>query len=72
MTLDEKINQMWENVKGQTFPTWAIALAIVSVVLTALVIIAFRNKEWVKEMLAKLPSKPKKSKYKVISVEEII
>ncbi len=69
---NEKINQMWENVKGQTFPTWAIALAIVSVVLTALVIIAFRNKDRIKDILAKLPSKPKKSKYKIVSIEEII
>ena len=68
---NKKINQMWENVKGQVFPTWAIILVIVSVVFVAVTIILLRNKEWVKERLAKIPVKQKQNKYKVIKIEEI-
>ena len=68
---NEKINQMWENVKGQIFPNWAIALAIVAVAIVAITIILIRNKEWVKKVLAKIPTKPKKSKYKIVSIEEL-
>ena len=39
------INDMWESVKGETFPMWLIILFIVLVVLLAIVVVLLRNKE---------------------------
>ncbi len=45
------INEMWEEVKGETLPDWVIALTIILVILLAIVIILYRNKDkisWLK------------------------
>lgn len=42
---NERINTMWENVKGVAFPTWAIVLIVVGVVLIVGVILLIRFKD---------------------------
>ena len=45
------INEMWEEVKGETLPDWVIALTIILVVILAVGIILYRNKDkisWLK------------------------
>lgn len=42
---NERINTMWENVKGVAFPTWAIVLIVAGVVLIVGVILLIRFKD---------------------------
>lgn len=49
------INEMWEHVKGETLPTEIIVMTIVIVVLLAVLMIAYRNKE--KLSFLKLPER---------------
>lgn len=42
------INDMWESVKGETFPLWAILLTVALVILLSVFIILYRNKEKIK------------------------
>lgn len=45
------INEMWEEVKGETLPDWVITLTIILVILLAIGIILYRNKDkisWLK------------------------
>lgn len=42
---NERINTMWENVKGVAFPTWAIVLIVVGAVLIVGVILLIRFKD---------------------------
>ena len=39
------INEMWEKVKGETFPTWFLILFFVIVALLAVFMVLYRNKE---------------------------
>lgn len=43
---NEAINKMWENIKGDTFPVWAIVLIVVGVLLIvgAVLLIRFKDK----------------------------
>ncbi len=50
-----RINDMWEVVKGETFPTWLIILIAVFVVLLAAAVVVYRNKEKIKWL--KLPER---------------
>ena len=67
------INEMWEGVKGETFPTWLIILAIALVVVLAILIVLLRNKDKFKWL--KFPER--KSTYaerkglKVIKIEDV-
>lgn len=49
------INEMWESVKGETFPVWLIILFVVLIVLLAVFIVLYRNKEKIKWL--KLPER---------------
>ena len=51
------INEMWESVKGETFPLWLIILMVVLIVLLAIFIVLYRNKEKIKWL--KLPERKK-------------
>lgn len=42
------VNEMWEEVKGETFPTWLLILFASVIVLLAVFIILYRNKEKIK------------------------
>ena len=42
------INEMWEGVKGETFPTWLIILFAAIVVLLAVAVVLYRNKDKIK------------------------
>ncbi len=42
------INEMWEGVKGETFPTWIIILIVALVVLLAVFVVLQRNKDKIK------------------------
>jgi spermidine/putrescine transport system substrate-binding protein len=68
------INDMWEQVKGETFPTWLIILIAVLVVLLGIAIVIIRNKE--KFPWLKLPENDKtyyeRIGCKVIKKEDII
>ena len=68
-----KINDMWESVKGETFPTWLIILIAVFVVLLAAAVIVYRNKEKIKWL--KIPerktTRAERKGYKIIKVEKI-
>ena len=67
------INDMWESVKGETFPTWLIILIAVMVILLATLIVLYRNKKNLKtfKFPQKTLSRMEKKGYKVIKVEEI-
>jgi len=39
------VNEMWEGVKGETFPLWVIIFTIALVVVISVLIILYRNKE---------------------------
>ncbi len=68
------INEMWETVKGETFPLWLILLIVGLVILFAVVIVLYRNKEKVKWL--KLPERKRtyaeRKGYKIIKKENII
>ena len=40
-----EINDMWEQVKGETFPVWVLILTAVLVVLISVSLVLARNKE---------------------------
>ncbi len=67
------INDMWESVKGETFPIWLIILIAGLVILLALFVVLYRNKE--KISWFKLPEKKQtrleKKGYKVIKKENV-
>ena len=67
------INDMWEQVKGETFPVWLILLIVGFVVLLAVIIVLSRNKDKIKWI--KLPESDKYSLenkgYKIIKKEDI-
>lgn len=68
-----KINEMWEGVKGETFPTWALILIVVFVVLLAVFILLYRNREkfrWFKLPQRKTTYAERKG-LSVVKVEEI-
>ena len=68
------INEMWEGVKGETFPLWLILLILGFVVLLALSIVLYRHKEKIKWL--KLPERKtsyaERKGYKIIKKENII
>ncbi len=49
------VNEMWEGVKGETFPTWLIILFFVVIVLLGVLIVLGRNKD--KFKFLKLPER---------------
>ena len=67
------INEMWEGVKGETFPVWLIIVFAAFIVLLAIFIILYRNKEKIKWF--KLPERKttyaERKGLKVIKREEI-
>ncbi len=67
------INGMWESVKGETFPDWLILLVTALVVLLAIVIVLYRNKDKIKWL--KLPERKstyvQRKGYTLIKKEEI-
>ncbi len=67
------INDMWEGVKGETFPICLILLIVVLVILLATAIVLYRNKEKIKWL--KLPVKTQtameKKGYKIVKIENI-
>ena len=69
----KSINDMWEGVKGETFPTWLLILIAVFVVILATFVILYRNKEKIKWF--KLPERKttyaERKNLKVIKVEDI-
>ena len=42
------INEMWEGVKGETFDTWVLILFAVIILATAVIILAYRNRDKLK------------------------
>ncbi len=67
------INDMWEGVKGETFPIWLILLVGALVVLFAVVIVLYRNKDkikWLKLPQPKSTTMERKG-YKIVKVESI-
>ena len=67
------VNDMWESVKGETFPYWVILLVASLVVLLALLIVLFRHMDKIPWL--KLPERKGKSLeskgYKVVKKENI-
>lgn len=68
------INDMWETVKGETFPVWLILLVVGIVLLLAVLIVLYRHKEKVKWF--KLPERKQtsmeKKGYKAIKKKNIL
>ena len=68
------INEMWETVKGETFPLWLILLIVGLVILLAVVMVLYRNKEKIKWF--KLPERKttyaERKGYKILKKENII
>lgn len=67
------INDMWESVKGETFPMWLIILIAVIVVLLMVLIVLLRNREkfpWLKLPQRKTTYAERKG-LRVVKVEEI-
>ena len=68
-----QINDMWEVVKGETFPTWALILFAVLVFVIGATVVVYRNKEkikWHKNLVYKKTALEKKG-YRIIKIEEI-
>lgn len=66
------INNMWERVKGETFPVGLIIGAIVLIVLIATLIVLYRNKDKLNIKLPEFKRKtPADKGYKVISKEDL-
>lgn len=67
------INDMWEGVKGETFPEWLIILIVCAIVLLMVLIVLYRNKE--KFPWLKLPERKKsyaeRKGLKVVKIEEL-
>lgn len=67
------LNEMWETVKGETFPLWLILVIFGGVVLLAGFVVLYRNKDKIKWF--KLPERKKtyaeRKGLKVISREEL-
>ena len=49
------VNEMWEGVKGETFPTWLIILFATAVILIGVLVVLVKNKEKIKWL--KLPER---------------
>ena len=68
-----RINDMWESVKGETFPTWLIILIAVLVILLAILVVLYRNKDKIKWL--KLPqrktTRAERKGYKVVKIDRI-
>lgn len=67
------INDMWEKVKGETFPTWVILLVVGLVVALAVVILLVRNKDkitWINFAKNKKTYAERKG-LKIIKIEEV-
>ena len=67
------INDMWEGVKGETFPLWVILLVVGLVVLLAVFIVLFRHMDkipWFK-LPERRESSLEKKGYKVVKKENI-
>ena len=58
---NHKINDMWERVKGDTLPAWAILSIIGGVILLIAGVIVYKNRDKIFK-----PKKAKKSKYKIV------
>ncbi len=67
------LNEMWETVKGETFPLWLILVIFAGVILLGAGIVLYRNKDKIKWL--KLPERKKtyaeRKGLKVISREEL-
>ena len=74
---NDKINEMWERVKGSTLPTYVIVLILVAIVLLILGILALKNKNAIYDFIDNIRNKNNKggkngkSKRKVVSKVEI-
>ena len=68
-----KVNEMWEKVKGQTFPTWVIVLTICIVAVIAIIIVLIRHKDKIKWL--KLPQRKttyaERKGLKIVKVENL-
>ena len=67
------INEMWEVVKGETFPMWLIITIAGLVVVLAILIVLVRNKDklsWVKLPERKTTYAERKG-LKVVRIEEV-
>lgn len=67
------INEMWEKVKGETFPVWLIILVVVAVLILAVAVVLSRNKERIKKHKThtkKITAMEKKG-YKIIKKENV-
>ena len=67
------VNEMWQMVKGETFPTWIIITCFAVIILLAVVIVLYRNKDKIKWL--KLPERKKsyaeRKSLKIIKIIEI-
>ncbi len=67
-----EINDMWEQVKGETFPVWVLILTAVLMVLISVFLVLARNKDklsWIK--LPQRKSYAEKKGLKLIKTEEV-
>jgi spermidine/putrescine transport system substrate-binding protein len=68
------INEMWESVKGETFPLWLIILIFALIILLAVAIVLYRNREkikWLKLPEFKKKSYAEKNNLKVVKKEKL-
>ncbi len=67
------INDMWEGVKGETFPLWLILLIVLLVVLIAAAIVLYRYKDKIKlfKFSVNKQTAMEKKGYKIVKVENI-
>jgi len=68
------LNEMWESVKGETFPLWLIILIFALIILLAVAIVLYRNREkikWLKLPEFKKKSYAEKNNLKVVKKEKL-
>ncbi len=68
---NERINLMWENIKGFTLPLWAMILIIVAIVLLIVAYLLFKFRDKLFKRKDFVVKKEKKSKYKIIEKKNL-
>lgn len=63
---NERINLMWENIKGFALPVWAIILIVVAIVLLIAAFILWKFREKIFVFKERTPKKEKREKYKIV------
>lgn len=69
---NERLNDMWEKVKGASMPVWLIILSVIAIIALIVCILLYRFKDKLFKKNYSTEEKPLKNGLKIISKEEIV